>query len=174
MGGGAPTGWLGVGRPVGPPVPWPRDMHRALPAPGRVSSSPASRVVPSTVVGALGAGTVPRSGPAGRGPGTTFFSTRTSILLGEALCSKYSPSCNIAPRGRRGLDLAGRLRVDSQATRRHFALQSGGLGVGLRELDHAASSCSVAVSDASFRASRRYLALPYASEHGWWPLLTGR
>ena len=88
MGGGAPTGWLGVGRPVGPPVPWPRDMHRALPAPGRVSSSSTSRVLPSTVVGALGAGTVPRSGPAGRGPGTTFFSTRTSILLSEA----YAPN----------------------------------------------------------------------------------
>ena len=113
MGEAAPTGWLGVGRPVGLLVPWPRDMHRALPAPGRVSSSPTSRVVPSTVVGALGAGTVPRSGPAGRGPGTTFFSTRTSILLGEALCSKYSPSCNIAPRGPQRLYVAGRLPPDS-------------------------------------------------------------
>ena len=67
MGEAAPTGWLGVGRPVGPPVPWPRDMRRALPAPCRVSSSPASWVLPSTVVGALDAGTVPRSGPARSG-----------------------------------------------------------------------------------------------------------
>ena len=67
MGEAAPTGWLGVGRPVGPPVPWPRDMHRALPAPGRVSSSPTSRGVPSTVFGALDAGGVPGSGPAGSG-----------------------------------------------------------------------------------------------------------
>ena len=29
MGEAAPTGWLGVGWPVGPPVPWPRAMHRA-------------------------------------------------------------------------------------------------------------------------------------------------
>ena len=36
MGEAAPTGWSGVGLPVGPPVPWPRDMHRALPALGLV------------------------------------------------------------------------------------------------------------------------------------------
>ena len=57
----APTGWLGVGRPVGPPEPWPRAMHRALPAPGRVSSSPTSRGVPSTVVGALDRAAAARS-----------------------------------------------------------------------------------------------------------------
>ena len=36
---------------------------------------------------------------------------------------------------------------------------SGGLGVGSRDLDHAASSCSVAVSVAGFRSSRRHRAL---------------
>ena len=86
MGEAAPTGWLGVGRPVGPPVPWPRDMHRALPAPGRVSSSPASRVLPSTVVGALGAGAAPRSGPAGRGPGNIFF-RRGRAFFSEKHCA---------------------------------------------------------------------------------------
>ena len=88
MGGGAPTGWLGVGRPVGPPVPWPRDMHRALPAPGRVSSSPASRVVPSTVVGALGAGAAPRSGPADSGPGNIFFRRGRAFFSPKA----YAPN----------------------------------------------------------------------------------
>ena len=73
MGEAAPTGWLGVGRPVGPPVPWPRDMHRALPAPGRVSSSSTSRVLPSTAVGALDAAPGARSSPADSGPGNIFF-----------------------------------------------------------------------------------------------------
>ena len=88
MGEAAPTGWLGVGRPVGPPVPWPRDMHRALPAPGRVSSSPTSRVLPSTVVGALDAGTVPGFGPNRRGRGNIFFRRGRAFFSPKA----YAPN----------------------------------------------------------------------------------
>ena len=74
MGEAAPTGWLGVGRPYGPPVPWPRAKHRALPAPGRGFGSPTPRGVPSTVFGALDAGAAPRSAPAGSGWGALFVS----------------------------------------------------------------------------------------------------
>jgi len=155
----APTGWLGVGRPVGPPVPWPRDMHRALPAPGRVSSSPTSRGVRRPKLGGIDAGGPPGSGPALQRKRTPLVRATTSILLLEGILPKNSPSSNIPPRGRRGLDLARRLRVDSQATRRPFALQSGGHGVGSRDLDHAASSCSVAVCVAGFRSSCRHRAL---------------
>ena len=88
MGEAAPTGWLGVGRPVGPPVPWPRDMHRALPAPGRVSSSSTSRVVQSTVVGALDAAPGARSSPAGRGQCTTFFRRGRAFFSPKA----YAPN----------------------------------------------------------------------------------
>ena len=59
----APTGWLGVGRPVGPPVPWPRDMRRALPAPCRVSSSSTSRGVRRPKPGGIDAGPDPGSDP---------------------------------------------------------------------------------------------------------------
>ena len=76
----APTGWLGVGRPVGPPVPWPRAMHRALPAPGRGFGSPTPRGVPSTVFGALDAGAAPRLGPAGSGWGTLLVRASTSMI----------------------------------------------------------------------------------------------
>ena len=88
MGEAAPTGWLGVGRPVGPPVPWPRDMHRALPAPGRGFGSPTPRGVPSTVFGALDAGAAPRSDPAGRGPGITFFRRGRAFFSPKA----YAPN----------------------------------------------------------------------------------
>ena len=84
----APTGWLGVGRPVGPPVPWPRAMHRALPAAGRVSTSSTSRVLQSTVVGALDAGTVPRSDPAGRGQCNIFFRRGRAFFSPKA----YAPN----------------------------------------------------------------------------------
>ena len=90
MGEAAPTGWLGVGRPVGPPVPWPRAMHRALPAPGRVSSSPTSRGVRRTFVGSLDAGTVPRSGPAGSGWRTPLVRARTDDPAGRACFAKNS------------------------------------------------------------------------------------
>ena len=77
---GPHTCWLGVGRPVGPPVPWPRDMHRALPAPGRGFGSPTSRGVLSTFFGALDRAPGARSGPAGRGRCTTFFRATTSMI----------------------------------------------------------------------------------------------
>ena len=100
MGEAAPTGWLGVGRPVGPPVPWPRAMHRALPAPGRVSSSPTSRGVPSAVVGALDAGGVPGSGPAGSGWGTLLVRASTSMirLLGRVDRASHSSPAVLSSR----------------------------------------------------------------------------
>ena len=79
----APTGWLGVGRPVGPPVPWPRAMHRALPAPGRVSSSLTSRGVRRPKLGGIDAGTVPGSGPTLQRKRTPLVRATTSILLSE-------------------------------------------------------------------------------------------
>ena len=90
MGEAAPTGWLGVGRPVGPPVPCPRAKHRALPAPGRGFGSPTSRGVPSTVFGSLDAGAAPRFGPAGSGWGTPLVRARTDDPAGRACFAKNS------------------------------------------------------------------------------------
>ena len=86
----APTGWLGVGRPIRPPVPWPPDMRRALPAPGRVSSSPTSRGAPSTVFGSLDAGAAPRFGPAGSGWRTPLVRARTDDPAGRAFSPKIA------------------------------------------------------------------------------------
>ena len=88
MGEAAPTGWLGVGRPVGPPVPWPRDMQRALPAPGRVSRSPTSRGVPRAKPGGIDAGPGPGSGPAFFAEGTPLVRARTDDPAEKASCPK--------------------------------------------------------------------------------------
>ena len=90
MGEAAPTGWLGVGRPYGPPVPWPRAKHRALPAPGRGFGSPTPRGVRRTVFGALDAGPGPRSGPAGSGWGTLLVRARKDDPAGRACFAKNS------------------------------------------------------------------------------------
>ena len=90
MGEAAPTGWLGVGRPVGPPVPWPRDMHRALPAPGRGFGPSTPRGVRSMVLVPLDAEAAPHFGHAKRGWRTPLFSARRRAFASEAQSSKNS------------------------------------------------------------------------------------